>query len=428
MTKTTANRVQDSEPGRKPLSALISVLFILAFGGAYLAVITPVVSTLAVRISQISTDQAEASASLGWITGVGALIAVLVTPIFGMFSDRTTSRWGRRRPWLFAGAIGTLISLVFLGLVGDTLSAALLWWVTQLFYAAVTVALNAFLPDWVPEHQRAKVGAWVGIAQQCVPLIGIYVAQFVVSQNLSSVLLFLIPGTIGMLFVIVFAVAMPDKRIHRETVTKFQVSTLLESFWFSPKKHPDFGWAWLGRFTMSMMFAFYATYQLYFIMARFSSDLGEALALQLFIGIISVVIIAVAAQISGWWSDRTGRRKGGVYLGSFLFVIAMVVHAFAYDMFWLWVGTVIVNIAIGVYFAVDLALVTDVLPDKETRAANGMGIFNVANSLPNSLAPFAAPLVLAIGGTGENYVALWLVGAGFALIASITVSRIRSVR
>ena len=37
-------------------------------------------------------------------------------PIFGMWSDNTRSRWGRRRPWIFVGAllipIGQALSLI----------------------------------------------------------------------------------------------------------------------------------------------------------------------------------------------------------------------------------------------------------------------------------------------------------------------------
>ncbi|MBT2474926.1 MFS transporter [Microbacterium sp. ISL-103] len=410
------------------VSGLIAVLFILAWGGAYLAVITPVSSTLAVRISQLAPDQVHASQWLGLIMGVGAAVTMVVGPVMGFLSDNTTVRWGRRRPWLWGGSLFTLVALVFLGLAPTLFFAALAWWAVSLGAAVVTMVLNAFMPDWVPAEQRGRVSAWIGIAQQCVPLIGIYVAQIVVSQNLPNVLLFLVPGVAGFAFVIIFALAMPDRVIKREDVSRINPLNLLKSFWFSPRKYPDFAWAWVGRFFMAFMFQLYAVYQLYFIMARFAPDLGEALSLQLLIGVVSVIVIAVAAHFSGWWSDRSGRRKTGVYLGSGLFVVAMVMHAFAYDLFWLWAASVIASVAIGVYFAVDLALVTDVLPEADTRGANGMGIFTMANQLPGIIAPLAAPVLLAIGGSGENYIALWIAAALIAVVGALTVTRIKSVR
>ncbi|WP_184503510.1 hypothetical protein [Streptomyces botrytidirepellens] len=51
--------------------------------------------------------------------------------------------------------------------------------------------------------------------------------------------------------------------------------------------------------------------------------------------------------------------------------------------------------------------VVSVLPDSETEAAKGMGLCNIANALPQSVAP-------AIGG-GSNYAVLYLSAAGFVL-------------
>ncbi len=413
---------------KKRISGLIAVLFILAWGGAYLAVITPVSSTLAVRISQLATDQVQAAQALGWIMGVGSAVAIVVAPVMGFLSDNTTVRWGRRRPWLWTGSIFTLLALVGLGLAPTLIIAAIAWWAVQFGASVVTMVLSAFMPDWVPVDQRGKVGAWIGIAQQCVPLAGLYVAQIVVSQNLPNVLLFLIPGVVGFAFVFIFAAVMPDRVIDREHVSRINPLTVLKSFWFSPKHHPDFAWAWAGRFFMAFMFQLYAVYQLYFIMARFAPDLGDALSLQLLIGIVSVIVIAISAHVSGWYSDRTRRRKSGVYLGSGLFVVSMIMHAFAYDLVWLWIASIVASIAIGVYFAVDLALVTDVLPDADTRGANGMGIFNMANLLPGVFAPLVAPFLLAIGAGGENYLALWLCAAVIAVLGALTVARIKSVR
>src|SRR4051812_50121575 len=43
---------------------------------------------------------------LAWVAGAGALVSLAVNPLFGALSDRTTSRWGRRTPWIVAGAAG----------------------------------------------------------------------------------------------------------------------------------------------------------------------------------------------------------------------------------------------------------------------------------------------------------------------------------
>ena len=57
------------------------------------------------------------------------------------------------------------------------------------------------------------------------------------------------------------------------------------------------------------------------------------------------------------------------------------------------------GLGFGIYVAVDLALVVDVLPDKD-NAAKDLGVFNIADALPFSIAPGIAPTILA-GGSGS---------------------------
>jgi len=88
---------------------------------------------------------------------------------------------------------------------------------------------------------------------------------------------------------------------------------------------------------------------------------------------------------------------------------------------------IVLGLAYGVYAAVDNALVVDVLPDPE-KPGKDLGVFNVANALPQSLAPAAALALLGIGGGTDNYVAM-LVGAGaIALIGALVIIPIKKVR
>src|SRR5260370_10052354 len=48
------------------------------------------------------------------ILGLGAVAAVVTNPVVGMFSDRTTSRWGRRRPWYIAGGVLTVVDILLM--------------------------------------------------------------------------------------------------------------------------------------------------------------------------------------------------------------------------------------------------------------------------------------------------------------------------
>ena len=79
---------------RPPVSAGFTTLYALAVFGTFLALLTPPVMTLALRVAELAPDRKESVLSLA--LGLGALISLLVNPVAGLLSDRTTSRWGMR--------------------------------------------------------------------------------------------------------------------------------------------------------------------------------------------------------------------------------------------------------------------------------------------------------------------------------------------
>ena len=83
------------------------------------------------------------------------------------------------------------------------------------------------------------------------------------------------------------------------------------------------------------------------------------------------------------------------------------------------------GLGFGVYVAVDLALVVDVLPDKD-NAAKDLGVFNIAGALPFSIAPAIAPAILAVGG--GSYGVLYAVAGICAIIGAVAILPGKGVR
>ena len=88
-------------------------------------------------------------------------------------------------------------------------------------------------------------------------------------------------------------------------------------------------------------------------------------------------------------------------------------------------GMAIGGLGFGMYMAVDLALVVDVLPDAGS-AAKDLGVINIAGALPFAPAPALAPAVLAI--SRNSYSVLYLVAGSCALLGALAVVPIRRVR
>jgi MFS family permease len=130
-------------------------------------------------------------------------------------------------------------------------------------------------------------------------------------------------------------------------------------------------------------------------------------------------------------SDRLDRRKVFITVAAGLYAVGLAVVAFAESFAVFLVGMAITGIGEGAYLAVDLALVTDVLPNPD-EAAKEMAVFNVATALPPAVAPAVAPLFLAIPvlgtGTGGNYVALFIAAALFAALGALAIRPVRSAR
>jgi MFS family permease len=139
----------------------------------------------------------------------------------------------------------------------------------------------------------------------------------------------------------------------------------------------------------------------------------------------AAAVVVAASVIGGRLSDRTGRRKIFVLAASVVYGLALFVIAVASSFSGFLVGMAISGLGFGVYAAVDLALVVDVLPDKQ-HVAKDLGVFNIAGALPFALAPAFAPAILAIGG--GSYGVLYMVAGVCAIIGAAAILPVRRVR
>jgi MFS family permease len=108
--------------------------------------------------------------ALGEMRTMGLIIAMLVQPAMGLLSDRSTSRLGRRRPFIL---VGVLLDLVFLGFIALSGNYWTLVLVILLFQFSSNVShgpLQGLIPDLVPEDQRGAASA-LKSAFELAPLI-----------------------------------------------------------------------------------------------------------------------------------------------------------------------------------------------------------------------------------------------------------------
>ncbi len=159
--------------------------------------------------------------------------------------------------------------------------------------------------------------------------------------------------------------------------------------------------------------------------------------------LLAVIGGAILPSImGGLLSDRMGRRKLFVYLSSGLMavVVSVLLFALIHSLGLMYILGILFGIGYGAYYAVDFALVCDVLPDRERAAAKDIGLWHSALTIPQVLGPaVAGPLLQALNepghavlgvATGANlgYRVVFASVAVWFILGTVLVSRIRGVR
>jgi MFS family permease len=396
-------------------------LYTLAFMSTSLVFIAPLLVTLALKVnSLVGIKQAPSSLSL--VAGVGALLSIFANPFFGKMSDRTSSRLGMRRPWMVMGLVAGSFGVLVVALAPNIPVVLLGWCIAQVFFNALLAAMVAVLPDQVPTAQRGQVSGVLGVCTPIASVGGTYVVKLFTGNQLA---MFLAPCAIGGFFILLFAFTLKDRRLTKVDKPAWSLRELASTFYVNPRTSPDFAWAFASRFLFVLAYAFLVTYQAYYLLDKIGSAEADV-PQQIFLGTLAQSAVVVAASvIGGRLSDHTGRRKIFVLTASTVYGLAIFVVAIASSFNGFLVGMAISGLGFGIYMAVDLALVADVLPDKD-NAAKDLGVLNIAGALPFSIAPAIAPAILAIGS--GSYGVLYAVAGVCAIMGAFAILPVRGVR
>jgi len=397
-------------------------LYALGCTGLWLALLAPGLVSLALRLQQLSP--ATATRDLEWVLSVGAAFAIVSNPIFGHLSDRTRSRFGRRRPWLVIGMLGGTAALLITARAESMTFVLIGWCLAQVAFNAVLAAMVAILPDQVPEQQRGTVSGVVAI---CLPIgqaLGTLVVRGVAD---SSELTFLLPAALGCAGVFLLAWKLPDAALETTIEPRRSLADSLRGFWVDPREYPDFAWACLSRFLLATGSTFITAYQPYYLLKDLGFGVGEIAGRVSQAVVIQTALMVVFGLLSGKLSDVTGRRKVFVATGGALYAAGLWIIAGAqtYDAFV--AGMATIGIGHGLYFGTELALVTGVLRSRPFASGKDLGLLNVANTLPQSITPMLGGLLLLHGADG-NYATLFGVAGCAALSSSLAILPLRSVR
>jgi len=361
---------------------------------------------------------------LAVLTTFVAITSMVGIPLGGALSDRTRTRFGRRTPWIAGTSIVSGVLMIALGYAGNLVLLGVLYaalWLTANMYQGAVLAI---LPDRIPEQRRGWASALIGLATPLGVLVGVNIAGHV-----SQLLGYLI---IAIIFVVT-ALALVFGAREKSSIgmplpvrEKQNLGLAIGNFLSAFRDH-DFRFAFISRFFLFLSYATVAGFLLYTLqdfICKANIPGGDAEAAVSTLLTVTVVGWVVVATFLGWVADKVNRRKLFVGVAAVGLAITMFIPVISPTWTGMLVFAVFEGVFIGTYFAVDLAVMSLVLPNK-LQEGRDLGILSVAVGLPTILSgAVAGGIITFLGG----YASLYIFGAVCAVISGVTVMFIRKVR
>ena len=441
MAPTTNPIAAFSEPTTRVSGGWIA-LFATAWLGIWMAQLTPIQLLLPKQIEEQlhAASWIENVVAFGVISAIAGVCALVAFPLSGALSDRTVSRFGRRRPWILGGTLLFAAALVLLGLQTTMLGIGVFWSLALIGFCVLTAAITATISDQVPVNQRGFVSSWVSAPQAVGTILGLLL---VVTLALSTLVGYTLVAVLLVLLVVPFLLRTPDAVLPASA--GIEKTPLLGGFWISPRRYPDFGFTLLSRILVNLGNALGTTLLLYFLM--FGLNRGASAEDDLLVLTLVYMVFFIASALGvGRLSDRIGRRKVFVYVAAYLQALAALILAFVPDYSIAIAAAALLGLGYGSFMAVDQALATQVLPDAQSRGKD-LGIMNIATAVPQAVAPLlgAAIVVVCAGlagagtggvdaaadagfaGAGAGFAGLFVASAVMATLGGLAIVPIKSV-
>lgn len=362
---------------------------------------------------------------LGLLVSTGLVVAIVVQPLMGAVSDRTTARWGRRKPFML---LGSLVSALFLLLMAAVSTYALLFAVVILLQISANSAHGPYqgiIPDLVPRNQRGRASGFFGLANQIGILLGALVAGQFLDRGQPGTYLFVAAG------VLVFVAVVSALTIREDPLTeKPEFAGVLSEFrtrLAELRSRPGFAWILLSRLFFFMGLLAADQILLFFIEERLGLEENSGLYVTMALAVLIVVAGAFTVP-AGWMSDRIDRRRL-VFTACGVGVLASLTLLFATNIPMLLVSFALLGAAVGIFVSSDWALAIDLMPDPRAPGLY-MGLTNLATGGGDALASLSAGVVLDTFNRMQpllGYTAVFTMMAAFFVLSAAIILKVPRV-
>ena len=381
---------------------------------------------------------------------VGGLVSICLPPLIGWLSDRTSSIWGPRRPYIGAGVVLTSAVILLVPLCNTLGGLCALWFFVQVFSNLGSNTFMALIPDVVPSTQRGISSGYLGAFSCLGQFLGAAIGVSVEDVGLGYVYLMLallhVLTALPTLIMVRDAKAADSKLTSVSRGNKIMVvdvscscapsgqgccdviSSVLEPFRMSS----DFTWVYVTRVLMNMgqyTVQEFLEYYLQDLIPLGSMTATRAVSILLMPLLFSALIAAfVGGNLSDWLG---GHRKIFVYVSGLTMAVMCCASIFNRYFGVSIVISIFFGAAFGLFGAVDFAIICDVLPSKDDQARD-MAIWHTSLVVPQVLAsPIAGGALDALNrsyGPSVGYAFLFGLACFYFLLGAGLISRVRSIK
>ncbi len=371
----------------------------------------------------------EKNGAWGIIVAIGAFEAMIGPALMGWLSDRTQTRFGRRRPFLAIGAALTSVALLLLGQANSLVFMAIAYLFLQISDDVATGPYAALIYDQVPENHRGKASGILSMLQLIAQIVAVGIGL-----GLGKIALIYVAVAVINVICALITLAIwhePGAPEQRKREPGAALPRITPAAWIEPFRSPDFRWVWLARFLVAFGFYLILLYVSNYLSDRvpqltlFGLDLktpkNGALAAALGISLSGAIGSGIAARLT----DSLGRKKI-IGLAGWVMAAALIPFALIPNFTVIFCVALVFGLAYGIYLSASLALAADVLPDPEA-AAKDMGIWQASVSTPQILTGAVGLLVDAgnrVSG-GMGYTLAFLISSAAFLTGCLLVTRVK---
>jgi len=355
--------------------------------------------------------ESQKNTYLGLLTFTGLLLAIAVQPIAGAFSDRSSFRWGRRRPFILIGAI---VALSLLPGIGYARNLAILFAIYYLLQVSSNTALGpyqAFIPDLVPEANRGRASGIKGMLEIAGGVTFIWIIGHLMGNYSSGEggwWLWLSLGILGAVFLGTMIGTMVTVKEQPGTGgPKLPLLSILKkSFRIDVKASPDFKRFLVSRLFFIIPLTTFMTFGLYFF--KDVAGVANPAAVMADFTLVTGGSMLAVVYPAGRLSDRVGRRPIAFFSGLIGAIgIGLLFYFHSYHLMLAAAG--LLGIGLGGLMSSNWALAIDLVPRDE--AARYLGLTNLATAGGSALARLQGPMIdfanAYSAGMGYN-IMLWI--------------------